>query len=251
MYVEVWPPHTTLGHLADVATRARAAGGGKPVVIAAYQHVYDQAPADEADRATAFTMATLFSHGATQLLAGEGDRILVDPYYVRNHVVEHSTAQLLLRWYDFAVEHTELLFDDALVDMTGALAGPYNGDLDVAYPAVSLSESAAAGTVWRRVVGHGGRLVVHLVNLTDQSDTEWDAPRKPVQPVAGGQLRVRRVGDAVPRVRVADPDAIAALRDLPVVVDGEHAVCDLPPLHVWQLLSIELVPAADHVEESR
>ena len=50
-------------------------------------------------------MATLFSHGATQLLAGEADRILVDPYYVRNHVVERSTAALLKRWYDFLVEH--------------------------------------------------------------------------------------------------------------------------------------------------
>ncbi len=70
VYIEVWDPHLTLGSLASVVTRARAAGGDKPVAIAAYQHVYDSAPAVAADRATAFTMATLFSHGATQLLAG-------------------------------------------------------------------------------------------------------------------------------------------------------------------------------------
>ncbi|HEY3437788.1 MAG TPA: glycoside hydrolase family 66 protein, partial [Actinotalea sp.] len=71
VYIEVWPPHTTLASLATVATRARAAGAGRPVVVAAYQHVYSTAPAEQADQATALTMATLFSHGATQLLAGE------------------------------------------------------------------------------------------------------------------------------------------------------------------------------------
>ena len=89
-------------------TRARAAGAGKPVVIAAYQSVYTTTPAAAADLATAFTMATLYSHGATQLLAGESDRLLVDPYYVRNHVAEPTTAAMLRRWYDFLVEHDEL-----------------------------------------------------------------------------------------------------------------------------------------------
>ena len=58
---------------------------------------------NERVKTTAFTMAALYSHGATQLLCGEADRILVDPYYVRNHVIEPSTAALLKRWYDFLV----------------------------------------------------------------------------------------------------------------------------------------------------
>ncbi|HEY4024743.1 MAG TPA: glycoside hydrolase family 66 protein, partial [Pseudonocardiaceae bacterium] len=43
VYIEVWPPHTTLGHLATVVNRGRSLAEGKPVVIAAYQHVYDTA----------------------------------------------------------------------------------------------------------------------------------------------------------------------------------------------------------------
>jgi len=42
--------------------------------MTAYQHVYHSAPAESADAATALT------HGATQLLAGEADRLLHDPY---------------------------------------------------------------------------------------------------------------------------------------------------------------------------
>ena len=254
VYVEVWPPHTTLGHLAAVVRRARAAAmepeaprpdsvakrpASKPVVIAAYQHVYRDATTVEADRATAFTMATLFSHGATQLLCGEADRILVDPYYVRNHVVEASTADLLKRWYDFSVEQVELLYDPSLHDMTGALAGAYNDDCDVSFPGVEIREEPAAGTVWRRILGAGDRIVVHLINLVGQDDTAWDAPRKPVVDLPGGTLRIRRTGRRLPTVRVADPDRQAALRTLPVVADGDHAYVRLPSPYIWQVLVVD------------
>jgi hypothetical protein len=58
-------------------------------------------------------MATLFSHGATHLLAGEDGRLLVDPYYVRNWPAEPSTIDLLADWYDFLVAHDELLLPQA------------------------------------------------------------------------------------------------------------------------------------------
>lgn len=243
VYIEVWPPHTTLGHLASVVREARRAGGDKPVAIAAYQHIYSEpgAGAASADLATAFTMATLYSHGASHLLCGEADRILVDPYYVRNHVTEASTAALLKRWYDFLVEHIELLHAPELADMTGALAGPYNDDCDVSYPdGTPVTETPVPGAVWRRVLGSGDRLVVHLINLAGQDDAEWDAPRKPVRELVGGRLRFRRPGPYLPRVRHADPDRAGALLDLPVTADGDHAVVELPAPHVWQLLLIDL-----------
>lgn len=244
VYIEVWPPHVTLDSLARLITRARAAGGGKPVVLAAYQHVYDTAPADRADLATRFTMATAWSHGGTQLLAGEADRLLVDPYYVRNHVVEASTAGMLKRWYDFLVEHDELLLEPALVEVTGTWVGDYNHALDVTYADAPVTEHAEAGGVWRRVVEHPcGSLLVHLVNLVGQVDTHWDAPREDPAAVGPGALRVRRVGTRVPRVRVADPDGTAHLVDVPVRVDpddAEYALADLPEPSVWQVVVVDL-----------
>ncbi len=240
MYIEVWPPQTTLGHLADVVTRAHSVGAGKPVVIAAYQHVYDSAPVEAADRATAFTMATLFSHAATHLLCGEADRILVDPYYVRNHVVAESTRDLLRRWYDFLVEHAELLYSPAAAERTGALAGDYNGDCDVAYAATPVGERPVPGQVWRRIVGDGDRLVLHLINLAGQDDAEWDAARRPVVDVGPGALRIRRAGPASPRVRVADPDRHPALIDVPITIDGDYALAELPAPHIWQLVLVDL-----------
>lgn len=241
VYVEVWPPHVTLGSLATLVRRARALAGGKPVVVAAYQHVYDTAPTPLADAAAALTMATLYSHGATQLLAGEAGRILVDLYYVRNHRAEPSTAALLKRWYDFLVEHDELLMTPSIVDVTGSYVGAYNGDCDVTYASAAATEEPAAGSVWRRVTAAGDRLVVHLINLTGQQDTLWDAARQPAGDTGPGTLRVRRTGDGLPRVRVADPDRAPRLVDVPVTVDGDHAVAQLPAPHVWQLVLVEPV----------
>lgn len=240
VYVEVWPPHTTLGSLGRLVGRARSVGGARPVVVAAYQHVYDTAPVEQADLATAFTMATLFSHGATQLLAGESGHVLVDPYYVRNHAAEPSTLALLQRWYDFLVEHDELLMDPAAVDVSGPWVGGFNDALDVRFEAAGTSDEAVAGAVWRRVVQVGDVLVVHLVNLVGQRDAEWDAPRATPGDPGPGTLRVKRAGARVPVVRVADPDAGGRLTEVPVTLDGEDAVATLPAPHVWQVVMVDL-----------
>lgn len=239
VYIEPWAPTLTLGGLAGVVTRARSVADGKPVVIAAYQHVYDSATAREADLATAFTMAALFSHGATQLLAGEADRILVDPYYVRNHAVEASTADLLKRWYDFLVEHDELLLEPSIVDVTASIAGAYNDDCDVTYAATPVAETAEPGAVWRRITEADGRTVLHLINLVGQDDALWDAPRNAPVDTGVGTLRIRRLGGAVPRVRVGDPDGSGRLVDVEVTVDGDYATAALPPVGVWQLVLVE------------
>jgi dextranase len=243
VYIEVWEPNVTLGSLAAVVARARGVADGKPVVIAAYQHVYDSATASVADLSTAFTMATLFSHGATQLLAGEADRVLVDPYYVRNHTVEPSTSDLLKRWYDFLVENDELLLDPSIVDVTGSYAGDYNDDCDVAYSSAATSGISAPGSVWRRVTSSGDRLIVHLINLTTQDNDLWDAPRNPPGVVGEGALRFRRAGFGMPRVRVASPDGMPRLIDVPVELDGDHARAVLPDFAIWQVVVIDLESA--------
>ncbi|WP_448811317.1 glycoside hydrolase family 66 protein [Agromyces bauzanensis] len=240
VYIEVWEPHLTLGALAAVVNRARAVRSGQPIVVAAYQHVYDRADAAASDRATALTMATLFSHGATQLLAGEAGRLLVDPYYVRNHAAEPQTLDLLTRWYDFLVEHDALLLDPAIIEVTGSYAGDYNGDLDVSYLATPVTAEATAGAVWRRITSTPQGLVVHLVNLLGQADTLWDAPRAEPESPGEGILRFRFVRGRTPRVRYADPDGQARLVDLPIHLDGDVAVVTLPEPNVWQVVHVEL-----------
>lgn len=253
VYIEPWEPNTTLADLAALVTRARSAGQGRPVILAAYQSCYRDGHDDQfreaCDTATALTMATLFSHGATQLLAGEDGHILVDPYYVRNQVAAPHTLAMLTRWYDFLVEHDALLMGPDIADITSSVIGAYNDDLDVSYSSaasgstegcspVTVTAHPSAGAVWRRVTRTDEGLVIHLINLVSQEDTAWDSPRQPVVALAGGALRLRSVRGRVHQVLVADPDRLARLRSVPVRLDGNHAVADLPPLHVWQTVLV-------------
>ena len=142
------------------------------------------------------------------------------------------------------VEHDELLLDPALHEVTSAYVGGYNGDCDVSYAAAAVSEEAVAGKVWRRITGAGDRLIVHLLNLVGQPDTLWDAARSPFGDPGAGELRVRRLRERVPRIRVADPDGEGRLVDLPVRIEGETVVAALPALNAWQLVLIEFAPDA-------
>lgn len=236
-YTEPWQPHDGLADLAAIATRSRLLAPGRPAVIAAYQTAYDQLPAAAAEITNRLTMATLFSHGATQLLAGEAGRVLVDPYYVRNHAAEESTLDMLARWYDFLVAAGDILLAPGLADITRSVAGELNDEIDVRAP-VPVGHDAAAATVWRRVVETPHGQVVHLINLTGQHDTGWDTAKADLVPVHGLTLRVRRVGDSTPAVYVGDPDRGPAFTAVPVVKDGNHAIAELPALHAWQVVLI-------------
>jgi dextranase len=240
VYMEPWAPQVTLQSLADTVTRARAAGQGKPAVLAAYQHVYDSASVAEADRATALTMATLFSHGATQLLGGEADRLLCDPYYVRNHKMEPSTQDLLKRWYDFLVAHDELLMPAWLTEITHSYAGTYNGDVDVTFSGADVSETAQAGRVWRRIVKAGDRLVIHLINLCGQTDTLWDGPRQQSHSPGVANLQIRALYGKQPRVYSGDPDGSGRLEIVATRAASDRVAATLPVLRTWQLVVVDL-----------
>ncbi len=237
-YTEVWEPHDTLADLAAVATRSRTLAPDRPAVLAAYQSVYASHSAGQADAATRLTMATLFSHGATQLLAGEDGRLLVDPYYVRNHAANESTLDRLARWYDLLVAAGDLLFDDLQADITRSVVGGLNGEVDVTAGAVPVNHEARAGSVWRRVVQTRLGTVVHLINLTGQSETGWDQPKAEIEPVRGLQLRLRQTGSAIPRLHAADPDRGVTFAPLPLRAQDGYLHAELPPLQAWQLLLI-------------
>jgi hypothetical protein len=104
--------------------------------------------------------------------------------------------------------------------------GGLNGEIDVDGPE----------EVWRRVVATPHGTAVHLINLVGQADLGWDTAKAPVTPVDGLTLRWRRVGAATPTARVADPDRGPFFTEVPVRVDGEYAIADLPTLGVWQIV---------------
>lgn len=236
-YIEVWAPHTTLGHLGALIQRARGFGSATPPILAAYLSVYANALVGPADTAARFVMATIFSHGGTHLLNGEDDALLVDPYYPRNHHAEKSTRQLMSDWYDFLVRYGDLLLAPEAVDVTRSYTGGINEDLMFSAPeGVRFSTDPEPGAIWVRVVHTNSGLVVHLINLSDQTEIEWDKAKHPVTRQAGVRLRLlKTLGVQTPLV--ADPDLAPSLRSLPVFDDGSlYDQIDLPALGAWTML---------------
>lgn len=236
VYIEPWAPNDDLGSLASMITAARNRGS-LPVCLAAYQSVYRTATRQEADLAAQFTMATCFSHGATQLLAGQSHSILVDPYYVDHHDASPSTVSMLAEWYDFAAEWDELLFDPEINDITQSHAGTYNDDIDVEFGKAQITSSPQPGALWRRITRTSVGDVVHVVNLIGQKDTLWDAPKSHPQNIGPGRLRIRcRRAGQLPEVQVLSPGAIPV--KLNVEDHGTHAEATLPSPSIWQVIHI-------------
>jgi dextranase len=233
-YIEVWPPHTGLDHLARLLEDARAAAR-KPVVLAAYLSVFANAPEDRAVDAARLVMATVFSHGGTHLLVGEDGALLIDPYYARNQRVSAESLDVLRRWYDFAVAHGDVLFDD-VQDVTRSFVGGVNEDLRV-HADAPVSVDAEPGSVWVRAVETAHGLVVHLIDLTQATDLAWDAPKPRAVQRTDVRLELLATTGRV-TVSAASPETQPRLSPVEVETNDRYATATLPPWHTWAVVLV-------------
>jgi dextranase len=233
-YIEVWPPHTRLDHLAGLVHNARAIAR-RPVILAAYLSVFAEAPEDGALDAARLVMATVFSHGGSHLLAGEDGALLIDPYYARNYRASAGALDVLRRWYDFVVAHGDLLFDD-VQDVTRSLVGGVNDDLRV-HAEVPVGVDAEPGAVWVRAVETPHGLALHLIDLTQATELAWDAPKPPPAVRADTRLEVLTATGAV-RVSVASPETLPRLTPVDVSAEGRYVTAVLPAWQTWAVVLV-------------
>jgi dextranase len=231
VYIEVWSPHDRLDHLGALAAKARLLAPGKPVSLAAYLSAYAQ-DGSSALEAMRLELATVFSHGATCLLHGEEDAILVDPYYVRHARLDETGRRAAKDYYDFAVRYGDLLFDT--LDVTRTHLGGVNTEVRVD-GRLDVATDCTPGAVWARVLEAPSARVVSLIDLTDQSDVRWDAPKAASRGVDGITVSFERVASRRPRIFTASPDAPSARELEPTLVDG-HDVVEVPPWRTWSLV---------------
>lgn len=232
VYIEVWPPHDQLRHLAELIGRAKLLGRGKPVILAAYLSSFKQAEESYALDAARLVMATIFSHGGFHLLTGEDGAVLTDPYYPDHHRLSPEGADLLCRWYDHAVGFGDLLFDGDAVDVTGTHVLGVNEEIKVEAP-LPVQVDPEPGCLWARVVETRGETVVHLINLGGQDELTWDAPKQSPQAVAGARVAFFCTGRSEPEFFFADPDGIPGGEILESESRGGYDVVEVPAFSVW------------------
>jgi dextranase len=235
-YIEVWAPHVRLLHLAELVTRARSFAPEQAVILAAYLSVYANASEDEAMAAERLQHAVVLSHGGTVLLHGEERNVLTEAYYVSNHVLGDEAAAAARRTYDFAVRYGDLLFDRGDADITRMVAGGLNQEIRVNGP-VPVATDCEPGALWLRVVQTSVGRVVHLIDLSNQEDDEWDTPKRSARLLEGVRLAVERDDVDAPTIAVASPEQ-PALQTLSSTYDGRHDVVELPPFGPWCMVLI-------------
>ena len=208
LYCELWPPMTTLGDLARVASENRAASGGRIPVVAVY--------VDPAHKTTvAMVQAVLLASGASHIAHGEDGLYLSDPYFPKAQRPSPELADHLQRLADFAVAYGELL---GLTD-----------EADV--------EAQSSAPFWMIARRAGKRLALHLLNATPDECWDVDLPnRKPFNDI---RLSLK-VDGLVARIWCDSPDADAAPQKLSFTQDGQRVLTVVPQVKSWTMVCVEL-----------
>lgn len=249
-YIEVWSPHDSYGDLATLIDRARRGAPRRPVLLAAYLSTFDTSEPEESLQSARLLMAVAGSSGGSTLLLGEDGHLLTGPYYANNHELSDRHREEFVRWYDFIVSMSDVLYGPEAVEVTEQFAGGINHDVIVVLADGSrASTKPEPGRLWLRVVRTAEGLAVHLIDFTKQRDTTWDAPKSVGDAVVGARLILTGLRDNA-TVLISSPsspqmtavpagDSVAFEQSDALSAAEDGRVFGLPTIESW---SVVLIP---------
>ncbi len=200
IYLELWPPDVAYGDIVRWIDRARALGGGRALVIAAYISALRTFEADPVRRPGAVEAAVLLTSviaaaGAYHHVLAERDRVLVEGYYPEARRLRATERGELRSAWAFTARYVHLLSDPGLE----AEAAAEVEVVDAAGRPIAVSPEPEAGTVWARITcGRDGTRILQLVDLLDQADGRWDDTREPARRRSDWRVRWTDAGRADP-----------------------------------------------------
>lgn len=196
IYIEVWPPYVDYGDLRRLIQNAKRLGNGQQVILAAYLTPFlESSCAPESEAAALLATAAIASSGGFHLLLGEENGILCDPYYPKFGALRDEFLPVLHRYYDFLVRYEEWLTMPSVTDWEVEITGD------------QVESKATPGTIWAIARQTPEAKIIHLIDLRNQSDTRWNAPKTPWH---GNEPTVRftvSVDAPIVSALIASPDA--------------------------------------------
>ena len=242
VYIEVWEPYDRYCHIARLIDDAKAAGGCKPVILAAYLPPFRTEERRQAMNAARLLTAAIVSHGATHLLLGENRAVLTQGYYSDYARLEEADAGLLRRYYDFLVRYLELFCDGELETVSMTHTGWDNDE----YRCLNAPASAwgEEGKLWMIARERKERKLLAFVNLCGCGDDRWDRG-KPTPAVRRGVRVQVQVDFPATGVYTASPDGPSLeAQTVPYTVQTGAKGCfvafELPAVEVWRIVWIEM-----------
>lgn len=227
VYIEVRPPYTWFESLNQLIVQGQTFGHGKPVVLAAYLD-------PQLERNARLMDAIIFASGGSHNELGNRDGMLADPSSSKSGRMSSGLAEVLRRYYDFAVRY-ENVIGPATTDATHA----YHDRVEI--PGVSTSSSIPNNKVFPVVRETPGYTAISLVNLLGVNRPEWGALVAD-DPTPLGPYNLHLFGTVRPvkAAWLASPDsADLSLKPLAVAQDGGQLTLELPGLAYWSLLLIQ------------
>ncbi|HET7016428.1 MAG TPA: glycoside hydrolase family 66 protein [Streptosporangiaceae bacterium] len=239
-YIELWPPYTRYEDLVALADRARRLAD-RPVLLAAYPAFLGSKPAPAAGPASsglAHLIAMTLAAGAWPLLAGEDDRVLVDPYYPNHARPAAPVRATLQRLFDFGVAFRHWLRGPGVAPIEPAFVeGPAaEWQFTPRRGTSRVSARPDAGRIWARVSTTPVGLVLSLVNLLQVTDPSWDRVQPPPRSTTVVVTLPRHL--IAPACWLATPDK--GVEPLAVSENAEGRQVHVPLTH-WSLIRV-----ADH-----
>jgi dextranase len=230
VYIEVWSPYTWFSELHGLITQAQDLGGGKPVILAAYLD-------PSLEHNVRLVDAVIFASGGGHIELGEHGGMLADAYFPKYKTMSPELAEIIRRYYDFAVRYEDVL-GPATQDATQYYLNR------IAIDGVSTSPSQQGNKVWPIVRQTEGCTAISLVNLVGIKSPEWARPVEEA-PQALGPLSVRIYVEQAPvRAWTATPDgADPAARPLTCRTgtdeNADYLLLEVPSLEYWSLIVLE------------
>ena len=250
VYIEVWEPYDRYCHIARLIDDAKAAGGGKQVILAAYLTPFRTEERQRAMNAARLLTAAIVSQGATHLLLGENRAVLTQGYYSDYTRLKEDEAGQLRRYYDFLVRYLELFYDAGLQTVSMTHTGWDNYE----YRCLNVSTSAwgEAGKLWMIARERKERKLISFVNLCGCDEDRWDRGKPEPEVQRGVQVRVQ-VDFPVRGIYTASPDGLSlGAQEVPYSIENGEKGCfvkfELSAVELWRIVWIDMDTRCDEEE---
>ncbi|MBC7249534.1 MAG: hypothetical protein H5T62_04555 [Anaerolineae bacterium] len=231
VYIEVWPPHTLYKDLHTLIVEAQALSGGKPVVLAAYIDPLRARNVRLAD-------AVIFASGGYHIELGEQNGMLADAYFPQYKPMNNELAEVMRRYYDFAVRYENVLALDTH-DATAAYQGK------VIVEGINSDAERAYNKIWPIVREKGDEFIaLNLINLLELGSPEWNGlllTDPPLQENLQVRLYTERPVSHVWWATPDDDNPASQVLDFSRGRDGkgEYIAFQVPSLAYWDLIVLD------------
>jgi dextranase len=226
VYIEVWPPYTSLTDLHELIAQAQVFGYNKPVVLAAY--------IDPAMQVNARLMAAIiFASGGSQITLGEKDGYLADPYFPRYKKLTPELSAILKRTIEFAIRYQDV-FGPAGREVTPTW------QKRITLQDTETSPNISHNKIYPLVRENDRFTAVSLINLLGLTHDEWCTELETPRPQGATRLKVREIDRPVRQVWFGSPDGPdIGLRPLDFSQQASTLSLDVPSLDFWAIILIE------------